>query len=607
MDRLRSLTPRPQPSSVSQEYQTNPSISRNTIDTESEQSVASSEQWLLSDHRELNRGNGSYSTASLFNDTAVVHSFVEGSDHDLDAVIAAESHRVFREVPLNLAQRSVRFVEVLSVLSPTGLIQCKLSQGTIEDDEYICLSYVWGSSEDQQQILINGELFRTRKNVWTFLSAIRQAKPDSSKRQLYWIDALCIDQDNIKERNHQVGHMGAVYYAAKHVIIWMGVKMPISRLLSMSAEFSNFIAPTNSGDEEVQFAEIWHQSARADEREIIEDWKAFASDPYWSRAWITQEVLFAREASVMTDRVRITNEQLKPIFYLRQLLPLDFLDADPEEPDNQRAVRSFKYLENIIWNPARTQRRRLIRLLNEYPKRDSEIVRDRIYSLISISSDGASIPVDYAISDRDFFRKVVVALRDSVHCLCSMAMVANTLQYASKVNDDTPLFKLIAQHSGSTDLWMLPQKRRVCVSCSASISPDNRDVVCLKEVCPKMTGHFAPFNGNFRKGYLCLELEGHDFDYDTGGGHVSVSRSGPDNLLDIHLGINELLWLVRTASVRTVHAGDNLCAGALRGRGCLELCTECESPAEGYTGGASTVDVDSLATMHSTETLRVFV
>jgi hypothetical protein len=39
-----------------------------------------------------------------------------------------------------------------------------------------------------------------------------------------WIDALCINQANIDERNHQVGQMDRIYKDAEEVVIWVGCK-----------------------------------------------------------------------------------------------------------------------------------------------------------------------------------------------------------------------------------------------------------------------------------------------------------------------------------------------------------------------------------------------
>jgi hypothetical protein len=46
----------------------------------------------------------------------------------------------------------------------------------------------------------------------------KNIKPD---RKL-WIDALCINQEDIAERNVQVQRMGNIYQTAKGVLIWLG-------------------------------------------------------------------------------------------------------------------------------------------------------------------------------------------------------------------------------------------------------------------------------------------------------------------------------------------------------------------------------------------------
>jgi hypothetical protein len=40
--------------------------------------------------------------------------------------------------------------------------------------------------------------------------------------KLLWIDALCIDQENVIERNHQVQQMGEIFSRASNVLAWLG-------------------------------------------------------------------------------------------------------------------------------------------------------------------------------------------------------------------------------------------------------------------------------------------------------------------------------------------------------------------------------------------------
>jgi hypothetical protein len=61
-----------------------------------------------------------------------------------------------------------------------------------------------------------------RGNLWWALSHLRGVE----KERTFWIDALCIDQKNEGERNHQVGQMSRIYTRAKRVVVWLGREDP---------------------------------------------------------------------------------------------------------------------------------------------------------------------------------------------------------------------------------------------------------------------------------------------------------------------------------------------------------------------------------------------
>ena len=42
------------------------------------------------------------------------------------------------------------------------------------------------------------------------------------KFRILWIDAICVDQQNIEERGHQVSRMADIYRVANPVIVWLG-------------------------------------------------------------------------------------------------------------------------------------------------------------------------------------------------------------------------------------------------------------------------------------------------------------------------------------------------------------------------------------------------
>lgn len=103
-------------------------------------------------------------------------------------------------------------------------IHCSLSIINLDEDSgyqyiYEALSYEWGIVTDTSFLIsIDGTKVSVRENLWWALWYLRHP----SETRLLWVDALCIDQENGEERNHQVSQMGQVYSKASRVIAWLG-------------------------------------------------------------------------------------------------------------------------------------------------------------------------------------------------------------------------------------------------------------------------------------------------------------------------------------------------------------------------------------------------
>jgi hypothetical protein len=67
-------------------------------------------------------------------------------------------------------------------------------------------------------ILNDGKEHQIRHNLWLALLQLHLAEEE----RILWIDAVCINQNDIWERNHQVGFMSFIYRQAYHVIAWLG-------------------------------------------------------------------------------------------------------------------------------------------------------------------------------------------------------------------------------------------------------------------------------------------------------------------------------------------------------------------------------------------------
>lgn len=86
-------------------------------------------------------------------------------------------------------------------------------QGRYPWGEYVALSYVWGNSDNMREISINGKPVQVTKNLESALRILRDKLPMRLGVRL-WVDALCINQKDIMERNTQVQRMWEIYNKA---------------------------------------------------------------------------------------------------------------------------------------------------------------------------------------------------------------------------------------------------------------------------------------------------------------------------------------------------------------------------------------------------------
>ncbi|KAF2106669.1 heterokaryon incompatibility, partial [Lophiotrema nucula] len=146
---------------------------------------------------------------------------------------------------------------------------------------FAALSYTWSHEKGTNMIICEGKCLSVTMSLWRLL--YRFATLPSVQIPLLWIDAICIDQNNIEERSHQVGQMRDIYSKAERVLAWLG----------------------EADDEsELTFTMLRNIDQGTHNRLIIDwtkeygarHWAALSrllDRPYWQRLWIIQEFILA--------------------------------------------------------------------------------------------------------------------------------------------------------------------------------------------------------------------------------------------------------------------------------------------------------------------------
>ncbi|KAI8629525.1 heterokaryon incompatibility protein-domain-containing protein [Xylariaceae sp. FL1651] len=108
-------------------------------------------------------------------------------------------------------------------------IECVLDQVPLNaKPKFYALSYVWGDTLATKQIMINGKPFAVTNNLYEALHHFRQLSHLGYLNHYFWIDAICINQDDLDERSREVLRMNDIYHLCFQVIIWLGPNGPPS-------------------------------------------------------------------------------------------------------------------------------------------------------------------------------------------------------------------------------------------------------------------------------------------------------------------------------------------------------------------------------------------
>ncbi|KAH9233416.1 hypothetical protein K456DRAFT_1838489 [Colletotrichum gloeosporioides 23] len=139
-------------------------------------------------------------------------------------------HSVYR----NLPRGHIRLLTVHPGNETTALSGTLHSTPLEAAPEFEAVSYAWdtGSFTETLNIISNPSTVSTSgehevsgaghisitRNVTSLLRCLRR----ESEARVLWIDAICINQANISERNDQVQQMRKIYSRARVVVIWLG-------------------------------------------------------------------------------------------------------------------------------------------------------------------------------------------------------------------------------------------------------------------------------------------------------------------------------------------------------------------------------------------------
>ena len=183
---------------------------------------------------------------------------------------------------------ALRIVKLHGASSYGDDIHCDLVESQLGSPEsFEAVSWCWGKESFSRilRIHVEGEQFSFPISP-NLEAALRALRKETSERPL-WIDAICINQENMKERNSQVPHMDLIYGEAENVCIWLG-----------NSDDNSQVALKFIRDEVLR---IWEFDKLCENLKKSKQWHALVmlmKRPWFSRRWVVQEVALGSRGTI---------------------------------------------------------------------------------------------------------------------------------------------------------------------------------------------------------------------------------------------------------------------------------------------------------------------
>ena len=225
---------------------------------------------------------------------------------------------------------------------------------------YTAISYAWGNEASTDKIVIDEHGTSVTRNLWCCLLNVYH----HTDWLFVWVDALCINQADHREKSAQVLEMARTYRDAELVAAWLGNVHEITDADALNSLHRPIGFAANEG---VFSTYEWPWKER-----LVQ----LAGRPYWTRRWIAQELFHARRIEIFCGPHRIPWTQFRLLLiqieatYTQLRGPLTI--ATILQNQHSRSASPLSILVNLRHLECKDIRDRIFALVSLFPTSDRE-------------------------------------------------------------------------------------------------------------------------------------------------------------------------------------------------------------------------------------------
>jgi hypothetical protein len=178
---------------------------------------------------------------------------------------------------------------------------------------YQALSYAWGNMEKSHRVCVRdssgSKYLSLTRNLAEALPYLRH----ETVALLFWIDAICVNQEDLDERSFQVKKMAEIYSQASNVVVWLGragdgsdYAMDLATRIGSKVDRERVSLDfTSKPGLDFEEEDLWWFRNTGDKPEDFPSKNMMISlenlfdRPWFKRLWVWQEIILARRATVV--------------------------------------------------------------------------------------------------------------------------------------------------------------------------------------------------------------------------------------------------------------------------------------------------------------------
>ncbi|PWW76860.1 HET-domain-containing protein [Tuber magnatum] len=360
-------------------------------------------------------------------------------------------HRWLRYNPL-AEPDSIRLVE-LQPGSPEDELRVEIQHARLsEAPEYETLSYEWAGNRKEATVECGrGEEIPVPHNLRAALKRLR----DRDRPRRIWIDAICINQDDLKERGDQVSVMTQIYQKAQGVLIWIREQKPDTleafRMIPKLAKSWDSQGPQDDPTSTEPTTEV--EDEHADELENPTIANAIVDTftrSYFTRTWIIQEILVSKKATVICG-----SHQIDWVLFHQAA---NYLVQREFRLDREPAPRTLFLVALIRRNEKRYKEAQLnLRtLLRHFRYSQATDIRDKVYAMLGISSQVGRSSAEHGVKPLQAdYRKAV----EDVYREAAAYIMTDEQDLRLLANEYSPCSRQLTKMPTWVPDWSITSKR----------------------------------------------------------------------------------------------------------------------------------------------------